>query len=55
MGSGRMMGFIDNVAPTPLEAKPETTIDDKELKLDPSKPTVLFVFKSHLEPNLGKL
>lgn len=55
MGSGRMMGFIDNVAPTPLEAKPETTADDKELKLDPSKPTVLFVFKSHLEPNLGKL
>jgi elongation factor G len=55
MGSGRMMGFIDNVAPTPLEAKPETSIDDKEVPLDPKKPTVLFVFKSHLEPNLGKL
>ena len=55
MGSGRMMGFIDNVAPTPLEAKSEITADEKELKLDPSKPTVLFVFKSHLEPNLGKL
>src|SRR6185295_19880936 len=25
MGSGRMMGFIDNVAPSPREAKPETT------------------------------
>jgi elongation factor G len=55
MGSGRMMGFIDNVAPSPLEAKPETTIDGKELALDPSKPAVLFVFKTHLEPNLGKL
>jgi elongation factor G len=55
MGSGRMMGFIDNVAPTPLESNPETTIDDKELKLEPTKPTVLFVFKTHLEPNLGKL
>ncbi|HEY0654659.1 MAG TPA: elongation factor G [Chryseosolibacter sp.] len=55
MGSGRMMGFIDNVAPTPLEAKPETSSDGKEINLDPQKPTVLFVFKSHLEPNLGKL
>ncbi|HEY0769027.1 MAG TPA: elongation factor G, partial [Sphingobacteriaceae bacterium] len=49
------MGFIDNVAPTPLEAKPETSSDGKEINLDPQKPTVLFVFKSHLEPNLGKL
>lgn len=55
MGSGRMMGFIDNVAPTPQEAKPETTVDGQELTFDPTKPTVLFMFKSHLEPNLGKL
>jgi elongation factor G len=55
MGSGRMMGFIDNVAPTPLEARPETTIDEKDLPLERDKPTVLFVFKTHLEPNLGKL
>jgi elongation factor G len=55
MGSGRMMGFIDNVAPTPLEAKPETTNDGKEVAFDKTKPTVLFVFKSHIEPNLGKL
>jgi elongation factor G len=55
MGSGRMMGFIDNVAPTPLEAKPEMTADGKEIPFDASKPAVAFVFKSHLEPNLGKL
>ena len=55
MGSGRMMGFIDNVAPTPREAKPERTTDGREIEFDPSKPTVLFMFKSHLEPNLGKL
>ncbi|MCU0367732.1 MAG: elongation factor G [Cyclobacteriaceae bacterium] len=55
MGSGRMMGFIDNVAPTPLEAKPERTTDGKELPFDPSKPAALFVFKTQLEPNLGKL
>jgi elongation factor G len=55
MGSGRMMGFIDNVAPTPQEAKPEVSIDGKEITLDANNPTVLFVFKTHLEPNLGKL
>lgn len=55
MGSGRMMGFIDNVAPTPQEAKPELSTDGTPLPLDPTKPPVLFVFKSHLEPNLGKL
>lgn len=55
MGSGRMMGFIDNVAPSPREAKPELTTEGKDIPYDPTKPTVLFVFKSHLEPNLGKL
>lgn len=55
MGSGRMMGFIDNVAPSPREAKPELTSDGKEIFFDPSKPTALFIFKSHIEPNLGRL
>jgi elongation factor G len=55
MGSGRMMGFIDNVAPSPLEAQPEHTTDGQELSFDQSKPASLFVFKTHLEPNLGKL
>lgn len=55
MGSGRMMGFIDNVAPSPLEAQPETAADGKPVPFDPACPAVLFVFKSHLEPNVGKL
>lgn len=55
MGSGRMMGFIDNVAPCPREATPELTTDGKKLTFDPAQPTVLFIFKSHIEPNLGKL
>jgi elongation factor G len=55
MGSGRMMGFIDNVAPSPREAKPETTTEGKEIPFDPTLPTALFIFKTHLEPNVGKL
>lgn len=55
MGSGRLMGFIDNVAPTPVEAKPEVTEDGQEIPFDIQKPAAVFVFKSHIEPNLGKL
>lgn len=55
MGSGRMLGFIDNVAPSPREANPERTTAGGEIPYDPAAPAVLFVFKSHLEPNLGKL
>ncbi len=50
-----MMGFIDNVAPSPREAKPERTVDGKEIAFDPDKPAAVFVFKSHLEQNVGKL
>ncbi|MGE0771392.1 MAG: elongation factor G [Cyclobacteriaceae bacterium] len=55
MGSGRMMSFIDNVAPSPLEAKPEVAEDGSEIPFDASKPAVLFIFKSHFEPNVGRL
>jgi len=55
MGSGRMMGFIDNVAPSATELFPEKTEDGKELPCNPSGPTVLFVFKTLIEPHLGKL
>lgn len=55
MGSGRMMGFIDNIAPCPIEAIPELDVDGNLIAFDDTKPAVAFVFKTHLEPNLGKL
>lgn len=55
MGSGRLMGFIDNVAPSAVEMPAEKTVDGKELKCDPAGPPVLFVFKTLVEPHLGKL
>jgi len=55
MGSGRMMGFIDNVAPTAAELKPEPTESGDPVAYDGTQPTTLFVFKSQIEPNLGKL
>jgi elongation factor G len=55
MGSGRMMGFIDNVAPSAQEMLPELTLDGGELACDPAGPSVLFVFKTLVEPYLGKI
>lgn len=55
MGSGRLMGFIDNVAPSAIEMKEEPTLDGKGLKCDPKGPTVLFMFKTLYEQNVGKL
>ncbi|HAW50767.1 MAG TPA: elongation factor G [Flavobacteriales bacterium] len=55
MGSGRLMGFIDNVAPSAPEMKPQPTVDHSNLECDPAGPTVLFVFRTLFEPSLGKL
>jgi len=55
MGSGRMMGFIDNVAPSASDKLPEPLEDGNELPFDVKGPTVLFVFRTLVEPNLGKM
>ncbi|PRY12413.1 translation elongation factor 2 (EF-2/EF-G) [Pontibacter ummariensis] len=55
MGSGRMMGFIDNVAPSATEMPPEGTEDGQEVPCDPQAPTRLFFFKTLIEPRLGRL
>ncbi|MEQ9063687.1 MAG: elongation factor G [Vicingaceae bacterium] len=55
MGSGRLMGFIDNVAPSAIEMKPAPTVDGAELPCDRKGPCVIFVFRTLFEPNLGKL
>lgn len=55
MGSGRMMGFIDNVAPGACDMLPERTTDNQEVDCSPDKPVSLFIFKTLIEPYLGKL
>ncbi len=51
MGSGRMMGFIDNVAPAAIEMNPEITTEGEETACDPSLPTSM-LFKTIIEPFL---
>jgi len=55
MGSGRLMGFIDNVAPAAADLKPEQSVDGKEIPSRKDSPTVLFVFKNVHQPNLGQV
>jgi elongation factor G len=55
MGSGRLMGFIDNVAPGANELKPEIAEDGSEVNYSKDGPAVLFVYRTEHEPNLGKL
>lgn len=55
MGSGRLMGFIDLVAPSADELTPEISLDGKTVSYSQTGPAVLFVYKTEYEPNLGKL
>ncbi len=55
MGSGRLMGFIDNVAPSAADLKPEQSLQGNDIVCKASEPTALFVFKTFHEPNLGQI
>ncbi|MCG9972384.1 elongation factor G [Christiangramia crocea] len=55
MGSGRLMGFIDNVAPAAADLEPEQSTDGKDIIPEKNKPTVLFIFKTVHQPNLGQV
>ena len=55
MGTGRLMGFIDNVAPAAADLKPEQSVEGNEIKRNKDADPVLFVFKSIYQPNLGQI
>ncbi len=55
MGTGRLMGFIDNVAPAAADLKPEQSVEGNEIQRKKEANPVLFVFKSIYQPNLGQI
>src|SRR5205823_2102649 len=55
MGSGRLMGFIDNVCPSANEMAPQITLQGEALSPDASGPGCLFVYKTISEPHVGDL
>jgi len=55
MGSGRLMGFIDNVCPSANEIPPQKTRQGNVLPCDASGPPCIFVFKTIAESHVGEL
>ncbi|MDQ6610341.1 MAG: GTP-binding protein, partial [Bacteroidota bacterium] len=55
MGSGRLMGFIDNVCPSANEMPPQKTLSGQNLHCDASAPACAFVYKTISEPHVGDL
>ncbi|MCX8020990.1 MAG: elongation factor G [Chitinophagaceae bacterium] len=55
MGSGRLMGFIDNVCPSANEMPPQKTKSGALLQCDASGPACLFIYKTVSEPHVGEL
>ena len=55
MGSGRIMGFINDIAPSPSKRPAEELENGDTLPCEPSADPVLFVFKTMSEPKIGML
>jgi elongation factor G len=55
MGSGRLMGFIDNVCPSANEMPPQKTISGGELPCEANGPACIFVYKTVSEAHVGDL
>lgn len=55
MGSGRLMGFIDNVCPSANEMPPQKLKNGGELACDAKGPACLFIYKTVSEQHIGEL
>ncbi|MEX6687216.1 elongation factor G [Danxiaibacter flavus] len=55
MGSGRLMGFIDNVCPSANEMPPQITKNGDKLPCDSNGPACMFIYKTVTEPHVGDL
>lgn len=55
MGSGRVMGFIDAVAPSPIEVRGPDLFEGGSFTLDPKGKAAIFLFKTHAEEHVGDL
>jgi len=55
MGSGRLMGFIDNVCPSANEMPPQKTKSGESLACDPNGPACIFIYKTVSEAHIGDM
>ncbi len=52
-GSGRIMGFINDIAPSPADRPPAEMEDGGILEIGVQGPTMAFIYKSMSEPQVG--
>jgi len=52
-GSGRIMGFINDIAPSPADMPPFKLVDGKTMKYDAKASPALFIYKTISEPQVG--
>ncbi len=55
MGSGRIMGFLNDIAPSPADRPPAKLENDGELACDSTKDTNIFIYKTLSEPRVGNV
>ncbi len=55
MGSGRIMGFLNDVCPAPADRKELKLKGGGTLKCDANEDTTVFIFKTHNEPRVGNI
>ncbi len=55
MGTGRIMGFINDIAPAPNSREPAALEGGGTLACDANGPTTLFIYKTMSEPKVGLL
>lgn len=55
MGSGRLMGFIDNCCASANEMPPQKTKAGETLTCDANGPACIFIYKTVSEPHVGEL
>ncbi|WP_226063687.1 elongation factor G [Kaistella polysaccharea] len=53
MGSGRLMGFIDDIAPSPAERPARKLENGDEVSYDSNDKTTVFIYKTTSEPQVG--
>jgi len=53
MGTGRIMGFIKDIAPSPADLPPFTLTNGKKLSYDSDGHPALFIYKTISEPQVG--
>ncbi|MDO5510815.1 MAG: elongation factor G [Weeksellaceae bacterium] len=55
MGTGRLMGFIRDICPSPVDRPAKSLQGGEKLKCDKSLPTTVFIYKTLNEPQIGEL